>query len=301
MKNMKVKVSGLAIAMLLALPLISAAQGMGQTQGMGQSSGMGTSTANGKMSTPPNQAQNPPDTKQAPPAAPPALDPKEEDAFKKLSVMQNSDPKDIVKTGDDFAKNFPKSNHLETVYSIMAAAYMQIGDDSNLFKYGNKTLAMNPANIDALAVMTVATARRIDPDQRVDAANKEKQVDDWGGKCVNALNALVKPDGVSDADFARSRDGKLAMCYSGLGQTALFEGKVPDAVKDLTMATKLEGSQPDPVDLYLLGVSLSAGKQYNEAVTVFQQCIKDSNQTMVPMCQEKLNEAKKEAAKAPKQ
>ena len=301
MKNMTVKVSGLAIAMFLALPVISAAQGMGQSQGMGQGSSMGSSAANGKMGAAPNQAQNPPDTKQAPPAAAPALDPKEEDAFKKLSAMQTADPKDLVKAGDDFAKIYTKSNHLETVYSIMAQAYMQLGDDNNLFKYGNKTLAMNPANIDALAVMTVATARRIDPDQKSDAMNKEKQVDDWGGKCINALNALMKPDGVTDADFARSRDGKLAMCYSGLGQTALFEGKVPDAVKDLSMATKLEGTQPDPVDLYLLGVSLSASSKFSDAVTVFQQCIKDSDQRMVPMCQEKLNEAKKEAAKAPKQ
>jgi hypothetical protein len=163
------------------------------------------------------------------------------------------------------------------------------------------TLDMNKDNIDALAVMTVATARKIDPEQRADAAMKEKQVDEWGARCVTNLGSLTKPDGVTDADFARSRDAKLSMCYSGLGQTALFEGKNADAVKDLAMATKLEGSQPDPVDLYLLGMSLSANKQYSEAVTTFQQCVKDSDQRMAPMCQEQMKIAKSEAAKAPKQ
>jgi lipopolysaccharide biosynthesis regulator YciM len=292
MKNMTVKATGFAIAMLLALPAISMAQGMGQ-QGMGQSQGMGTSS--GQMGTPPNQQQQqpPPDTKQAPPAAAPALNPEEEKAIKSMRGMQSSDPKDVTKAGETFIKTYPKSNYLETVYSILAAAYMQLGDEANMFKYGRLTLQMNKDNIDGLAVMTVATARKIDLDQKSDAAMKEKQVEDWGNRCVTALQNLAKPDGVSDADFARSRDGKMAMCYSGLGQTVLIEGKVGEAVKDLQMATKLEGSQPDPVDLYLLGMALLNNKQYTEAVSEFEQCVKDTDQRMVPMCQEQLGNAKK--------
>jgi hypothetical protein len=286
MKNLTVKVSGLAVAMLLALPAISMAQSMGQTSGMG--SGMGI---------PPTQQtqQAPPDSKQAAPATPaaPVLDPKEEADFKKVSTMQMSKPEDVAKAGEGFAKAYPKSNRLETVYSILAAAYMQMGDENNMFKYGTLTLNLNKDNIDGLAVMSVATARKIDPDQKADAAKKEKDVEDWSGRCISALGTLAKPEGVSDADFARSRDGKLAMCYSGLGQTVLFEGRVGDAVKDLTMATKLEGTTPDPVDLYLLGMALMTNKQYPEAVTAFQQCVKDTDQRMVPMCSEQLSNAKK--------
>jgi tetratricopeptide (TPR) repeat protein len=294
MKNLTVKVSGLAIAMLLALPAISMAQSMGQTSGMGSG-----------MSTPPNQQtqQAPPqDSKPAAPATPaaPVLDPKEEAAFKNVSAMQMSKPEDVAKAGEGFAKMYPKSNHLETIYSILAAAYMQMGDDTNMFKYGRMTLQMNKDNIDALAVMSVATARKIDPDNRADALQKEKSVEDWSARCISTLQALVKPDNVTDADFARSRDGKLAMCYSGLGQTDLFEGKNADAVKVLSTATKLEGTTPDPVDLYLLGMAYQANRQFSDAVTVFQQCVKDTDQRMVPICTDQLNNAKKEAAKAGK-
>lgn len=292
MKNMTVKATGLAIAMMFALPAISMAQTMGQSTG--QSSGMGQSS--GQMSTPPNQQQAPPDTKQAAPAtpaAPGALDPKEEEAFKKVSTMTMSKPDEVAKAGESFAKTYPKSNHLETVYSILATAYMQLNDQKNLMKYGNETLRMNPNNIDGLAVMTVSTARTIDPAQKMDASNKEKQVDDWGGKCVKALQELIKPDNVTDADFARSRDGKMAMCYSGLGLAAYNEGKVADAVKDFSMATKLEGPQADPVDLFLLGVSLTTNKQYPEAMTALQACIKDGDPGMTPRCQDQLNETKK--------
>jgi tetratricopeptide (TPR) repeat protein len=287
MKNLTAKVSGLAIAVMLAVPAISMAQSMGQNSGMG--SGMGN---------PPNQQsqQAPPqDNKQAAPAtqAAPALDPKEEADFKKVSSMQMSKPDEVAKAGEAFAKAYPKSNHLETIYSILTGAYMQLGEENNMFKYGNLTLQMNKDNIDALAVMSVATARKIDPDNRADAAQKEKNVEDWSGRCISTLQALVKPEGVTDADFARSRDGKMAMCYSGLGQTVLFEGKVADAVKDLSMATKLEGTTPDPVDLYLLGMALMNNKQYPEAVTAFQQCVKDTDQRMVPMCSEQLSNAKK--------
>src|ERR1039458_10057204 len=173
MKNMTVKATGFAIAMLLALPVISMAQGMGQ-QGMGQSQGMGTSS--GQMGTPPNQQQQPPpDTKQTPPATAPALNPDEEKAIKSMRGMQSSDPKDVTKAGETFIKTYPKSNYLETVYSILTAAYMQLGEEANMFKYGRLTLQMNKDNIDGLAVMTVATARKIDLDQKSDAAMKEKQ------------------------------------------------------------------------------------------------------------------------------
>ena len=291
MKNMTVKAAGLAIAMLLALPAISMAQTMGQSTG--QSTGMGQSS--GQMGTPPNKQQAPPDAKQAAPATPtaPVLDPKEEDAFKKVATMQMSKPDEVAKAGESFAKAYPKSNHLETVYSIMATAYMQLNDQNNLFKYGRMTLQMNPNNIDGLAVMTVSTARTIDPAQKMDASNKEKQVDDWGAKCVKALEDLIKPENVTDADFARSRDGKMAMCYSGLGLSAYNEGKAAEAVKDFSMATKLEGAQPDPVDLFLLGVALTATKQYPEATTALQACIKDGDPGMTPRCQDQLNEVKK--------
>nr|HEV7954222.1 tetratricopeptide repeat protein [Candidatus Acidoferrales bacterium] len=285
MKNMTVKGSGLAIAMLLALPVISMAQGMGQSQGQG----MGTGS--GQMGTPPNQQQ--PAQQATPATAAPALDAKEEDAYKKLSSMQTAKPEEVIRNGEAFTKAFPKSNHLETVYSILASAYMQVGDENNMFKYGHLTLVANPNNVDGLAVMSVATARKIDPDNHPDAAKKEKDVEDWSGRCISSLQSLTKPEGVSDADFARSRDGKLAMCYSGLGQTVLFEGKVGEAVKDLTKATQLEGSTPDPVDLYLLGMALMTNKQYPEAVTAFQQCMKDTDQRMVPLCQEQLGNAKK--------
>jgi tetratricopeptide (TPR) repeat protein len=281
MKNMTVKGSGLVIAMLLALPVISMAQGMGQSQG----------TGSGQMGTPPNQAQ--PAQQNPPSAAAPALDAKEEDAFKKLSSMQTAKPEDLSRSGEGFVKTFPNSNHLETVYSILASAYMQMGDENNMFKYGRLTLQKNPNNVDGLAVMSVATARKIDPDNHPDAVAKEKQVEDWSGRCITSLQSVTKPDGVTDADFARSRDGKLAMCYSGLGQTVLFEGKLGEAVKDLTKATQLEGSTPDPVDLYLLGMALMNNKQYPEAVTAFQQCVKDTDQRMVPMCQEQMGNAKK--------
>jgi tetratricopeptide (TPR) repeat protein len=291
MKNMTLKVTGLAIAIFLALPAISMAQTMGQ--GMGQSTGM--SQSNGQMSAPPNQQQAPPDTKQAAPATAgaPVLDPKEEEAFKKVSSMSMAKPDEVAKAGESFAKTYPKSNHLQTVYSILATAYMQLNDQNNLMKYGRLTLQMNPDNIDGLAVMTVSTARTIDPAQKTDAANKEKMVDDWGGRCIKALQELIKPDGVTDADFARSRDGKLALCYSGLGLSAYYEGKAAEAVKDFSMATKLEGPQADPVDLLLLGVALTATKQYPEATTALQACIKDGDPGMTTRCQDQLNEVKK--------
>jgi tetratricopeptide (TPR) repeat protein len=293
MKNTSVKALGLAIAVLLVIPAVSMAQTMG--------SGMG-SNENGRMSASPNQQGQtpPPDAKPATPAAAPVVNPEEEAAFKKLKAMPpTTDPKVLVQGYESFVSKYPKSGYLDTAYAMLAASYMQLEDPDKMFAYGNKALATNPNNVEALAVMTMATARTIDPGQKADAAAKEQKVETWGHQCLETLGKVTKPEYMTDADFSKTRDGKLAMCHSGLGLADLNEGKNGEAVKEFSAATKLEaqeGQAPDPVDLFLLGVALSNTKQYNDAMTAFQQCIKDTDQRMAPRCQEQLNETKKAAA-----
>ncbi|MGH9591442.1 MAG: hypothetical protein ACRD5L_00015, partial [Bryobacteraceae bacterium] len=146
-------------------------------------------------------------------------------------------------------------------------------------------------------VMAMVSSRRIDPGG-LDADQKLRMTETYGRQGILLLNQLQKPADMPDADFAHARDEKLAMCHSGLGLVDYDRQKFVEATQEFTEALKLE-SDPDPVDQYLLGLSLMGAKQYSQAVTVLDACSKNS--VMSANCKPKLDEAKKLAAMQPKQ
>jgi tetratricopeptide (TPR) repeat protein len=267
------------------------------------SQGMG-----GQMAPPPNQqSQTQGQQGQAKPATPapaaPTTSPAEEAAWKKLSTTTSTDASEVAKDGEDFLKKFNSdpakpSIYADKVYGQLAAAYMQLNEPDKMFAALRKALDINPDNIEALAIMSMAGSRRIDP-KAPNAPDKEKATEAMARRGIELLNALQKPDSMTDAVFTTSRDEQLAMCHSGLGRVDQLEGKPVEAAQEFAMAVKLE-TPPDAVDEFLLGVSLSDSKQFGAAVSAFTDCLKDPG-PMKEMCTNALSEAKKAAASAPKQ
>lgn len=291
------KFLGLVAATLIVLPAASWAQGMG-SQGMG-----------GGMASPPSQQpqqqqgqQGQTGQKPATPAAAPTApvpSPAEEAAWKKLSNTSSTDASAVAKEAEDFLKKYnadptKPSLYADRVYAELAAAYMQLpGEQDKMFAALRQSLTLNQNNVDALALMSMANSRRIKADQP-NAAAVETATEAMAKHGIELLTAVQKPDGISDTDFARNRDEKLAMCHSGLGRVEQLQGKDADAAQEFAMAVKLE-TPPDPVDQYLLGISLLDSKQASGAVTAFQDCLKDPG-PMMQGCTGGLAEAKKAAA-----
>jgi tetratricopeptide (TPR) repeat protein len=85
------------------------------------------------------------------------------------------------------------------------------------------------------------------------------------------LPTLVKPEGLSDADFLKAKDQTSALAYSGLGLVAFRRQKFAEAIPNFEQAVKLD-PVPDPVNFYLLGISNEKTSHFEDAVSAFTKC-----------------------------
>jgi tetratricopeptide (TPR) repeat protein len=307
-----VRIAAMAVPVLLVLPAAvwcqSSAQGGQSSQGQQaqsqqqqqgqqgqQAQGQQGQQAQGQQQ---QQGQQGAQGQQSPPPAAPAVDPAEEAAYKQVTSNTVTDPKAVVAAGEDFLKKYPNSRYVGFVYARLTSAYYTLGDADKMIADGNKALELIPDNVDVLAIMAVATSRRIDPSQ-LDADQKMRATETYAKNGIMLMNQLQKPADANEEQWNHARDEKLAMCYSALGLVYLHRNSATEAVQALTEATKLE-NPPDPVDQYLLGVSLKATKDYANAITVLDACAKQDG-PMQPRCKQELESVKKAAANVPKQ
>lgn len=282
------KALGFALASLIVLPAASWAQGMGQ---QGSGSGMGSGMGSNKQAPPTTGQQG---TQTAPPAAAPAVDPKEEAAFKAWIVATNksTDPKSVAQAGEDFIKKYPNYHSVDLVYGQLANAYKQLNDPDKAEADALRAIEKNPNSPDGLCVFSVVISRRYNPGDP-NATQKFADVEKYSRHGIDVLTTMTKPQDQADADFGKIRDAKLSLCYSGLGLVEYKEEKSADAAIQFAEAIKRE-DPPDSVDQYLLGMSLVDTKQYSGAVSAFQDCLKDPGQ-MQKACADQLADAKKKA------
>ena len=82
--------------------------------------------------------------------APPAVDLKEQADYKALYDTPGADPDAKIKLGNSFLVNYPASNRKESVYNLLLHAYYAKQDWDNFYSTGDKVLAMDPDDVDAL-------------------------------------------------------------------------------------------------------------------------------------------------------
>jgi hypothetical protein len=298
MKKMMGKILCPAAGLLLALPLSAWARQMGSQMGQQQQTqqqqGQTGQGQTGQGQTPPGQ-NTAPAQPAAQPAAPP-VDPAEEAAYKDFSTLKGDDPGAMIKQGEAFITKYPNSHYLGTVYAQLTVAYMNAGDENKMNAAGDKALEITPNNVDVLPVMAMATSRRLNPGD-ADYPAKLRKTQTFANQGIQSLNSLQKPAAMTDEQFAHARDEKLAMCHSALGLADLDQNKPVEATQEFTEALKLEAT-PDPVDQYLLGMTLMQQNQFAQAQTAFESCAKPGS-AMSDRCKQQADTAKKQAAAKP--
>lgn len=226
----------------------------------------------GQQPPPPQQPPQQPGQTATPPATPP-VNQEEEDAYKAFYEAKGSDPVAIIAAGEGFLKKFPESRYRESVYSRLAQAYLNSDDPQKLEKLAvaaEKALQLNPDNVDVLSVYSYSMLRRFDPNA-LDAEQKLNKAETTAKHGIELLNSMQKPAAITDEDFARAKNEKLAMCRSGLGLAYLHRQRYTDATTELEQATTLI-SNPDPTDLWLLALVYQGSKRYQEAAGAFGRC-----------------------------
>lgn len=282
MKSAIMKSIGITVLAVLFLPGWMAAQ----SQGSGQQGGQ--------------QQPQQPTLKPAPlpgqEAPAPAVNPEEEAAYKAFFEVK-ADPRKRIELGEDFVKKYPQSKYLEGVYSALTTAYLTVGDEAHMFANADRALALNPNDVDVISLLALVTPRRVDTNS-LDADQKLRKAENYARQGILLLGTMDKPATISEEDFQKAKNEKLAMCHSGLGLVEFHRQKFADSASELEKATQL-AANPDPVDFFILGLSYQQTSRAGDAVTAFGRCATTAQGPFQERCKQFEERAKKAAATQP--
>ena len=248
------------------------------------------------------QGQQPPKPPAAPtqpgqpetPATPP-VNAEEEAAYKAFFEAKSDNAELIIQKGEEFLKKFPESRYRESVYATLMNAYRVARDTDKMFAAGERALEINPKNFIVLSMMAQTLSRRIQPGS-LDAEQKLAKAEKYARQAITIVGEMQKPATLSDTQFTTLKNETLVMAHSGLGFVFLQQQKFAEAITELEQATTIV-ADGDPVDFFLLGLSLQSAKRYSDAVVAFDKCA--ASPMMQARCKPAADQAKKLAAMQP--
>jgi tetratricopeptide (TPR) repeat protein len=193
-------------------------------------------------------AQNPTAT----PAAPQKKeikDPAEYNAY--VGAVQQTDAAAKVSGLEAFLTQYPNSVMEEDALETLMGAYQQTLsqaktpdqqklNQTKMLETGQKVLLVNPCNIRALALLTYTKNAQLN----------YAEAGQTGEKGLQCLPTVPKPDGTSDADFQKLKDGATTIFNGAVGVTA-FQAAVQAKGNDYTKAVKYlrAAVEADPANL----------------------------------------------------
>jgi len=270
---------------VLALVIVAWLAGSLWAQSQGQ--GQGQQQQQQQQQPPPQQPPQP-----AQPETPP-VNPEEETGYKAFFEVPLTEPQRQIELGEEFLKKFPESRYGSSVYARLAKAYLATGQEEKMFAATEKALQLNPDNVDALALAAWVTPRRIG-NNTLDREQKLQKSEGYSKRAIELLEAMARPEHMTEEVFTRARNENLAMCHSGLGLVFLHRQRFADSVTEFERAVQLSLS-PEPTDLYLLGISYFQTKRYADSAESFRKCGEMSWQWQ-EQCKQEMEKAKKQAA-----
>ncbi len=228
--------------------------------------------------------------------AAPVTDPAEEKAYKDITALKPGETDKMIQLGEQFVEKYPTSKFTEPVEALLSMAYYDKKDYPKMYAVSDKALLLNPDEVKVLVVVGWVIPHFYDPND-LDSERRMGKAEQYEKHALELLPTLPKPDGVTDADFAKSKAEAESQAHSGLGLIYFRRQQFSEAVPELRVAIKLS-AQPDPVDLFIMGASLQQLKRYGEAADTFQKC------SLIPSgvqdrCKQGADQVKKLAAAQP--
>jgi len=184
---------------------------------------------------PPAQAATSPQPAQAQPQKKEIKDPAEYNAY--VGAVQQQDPSAKISGLEAFLAQYPNSVMKEDALEVLMGAYQQTGKQDKVIDTANRLLAANPNNVRALVLLAY--------NER--AAQKWADAKAHAERGLQALPGMTKPDGASDADFAKQKSQLEALLESVAGFSALQLKDNATAEKDLRAAVEADPNNVENV------------------------------------------------------
>jgi tetratricopeptide (TPR) repeat protein len=233
-----------------------------------------------------------------PPAQPaqPAVNPEEEADYKAFLAIPRNEMDKQVDAGEAFLKKWPESNAREFIYGRLATIAFSRGDADKAMAYCEKGLALNADNLDMLSIMANVVPRRSVPGT-LGFEEKLAKAEQYSNRAIELIAALVKPESLSEEEFATAKNMKLSMCRSGLGVIFYHKGRFAESASELEQAVQIV-AQPDPTDIFILAAAYENQKRFADAAGAYEKC-SQITWSWQERCKQSAAQAKKQAAAQP--
>lgn len=223
----------------------------------------------------------------------PPVDKEEEDAYKAVTALTNPQSSEIVSQSEAFLAKYPTSRYRANVYFRLVNAYLSMGQAANAVTTGEKAIVENPENMDVLALESTVLPRVTNPNA-LDFEQKLGEAERFAKRSIELVNAMQKPEGNTDEQFATWKNERLGMAHYGLGLVAYMRGNTAVYVEEFDQSSKIDPA-PEPLLFFLLGTGEMKLQKFPDAQAAFERCAKDPWQWQ-DRCKSSVEQAKKAAA-----
>ena len=162
-------------------------------------------------------------------------DPAEYNAY--VGAVQQSDPAAKISGLEAFLTQYPNSVMKEDALELLMGTYQQANNQAKVIDTANRLLSTNPDNARALVLLAYnerATQKWADAKQHAERG-------------LQAVTKMPKPDGVSDADFAKQKAQLTGLLNSVAGFSGLQLKDYPSAQKYLRPAVEADPNNVENV------------------------------------------------------
>ena len=230
--------------------------------------------ASAQTQTPPAQAGTAPATTPPPQVGkrpPQAKTQAEFDAYKVAAA--NTDPVALEKAADDFATKFPDSELRILLYRTAMHSYQSSNKAEQMMEMGRKVLKIDPDDPEALVGVAQVLAERtrdsdLDKDQRLDEGMKLAQ------HSVETTDTdITVPPGTPQDKIDEYKGFLRSNAYYVMGTIQYTREKYSDAEGYFRKSLDAFPSQPDPLAVLRLALSLDKQEKYPEALKFANQAV----------------------------
>jgi tetratricopeptide (TPR) repeat protein len=247
------------ILAILSIAVWAEAQSAGQPAQQTPPAAGQTAPAPGATTAPP--AKRPPQAKTQP----------EFDAYK--AAAASTDAAGLEKATDDFATKFPDSELRILLYKNAMRLYQNANNAEKTEAMGRKVLSLDGDDPEALVIVAEVIAERthdsdIDKDQRYGEAVAMAQ------KATQTVDTDVQvPAGTPQDKIDAYKALLRSNAYSIMGTIAFKKDDYPTAQENLQKSIDAFPSQPDPVVVLRLALTLDKEQKYPEALKVANKAV----------------------------
>jgi len=187
------------------------------------------------------------------------------DAYQTAAANVN-DPAALEKSADEFAAKFPDSELRVLLYRAAMHGYQSANNSDKLMAMGRKILAIDGDDPEALIGVAEVLAERtkdtdLDKDQRWDESTKNAQ------RALQTIDTDLAIPANTPQERVDAYKGYLrSSAYSILGTVDFNRNKFPDAEANFHKSIDALPSQPDPVVVLRLALTLDKENRYPDAL-----------------------------------